>query len=84
VREPPLRAGSPKAKEVKDWKSWYEWRRLPLESPAALLMHFPLTVYWLLVDTLKVTSPQAGSTEERKSLVVHYIGAETELNFLPM
>jgi hypothetical protein len=84
VRESPLRAGSPKAKEVKDWKSWYEWRGLPLESPAALLMHYPLTVYQLLVHTLKLTSPQAGSAEDRKSLVVHYIGAEIELNFLPM
>ncbi|KAF9243942.1 PAXNEB protein-domain-containing protein [Melanogaster broomeanus] len=28
---------------VVDWKSWYQWRGLSLESPAALLMHYPLT-----------------------------------------
>ncbi|KAG2500564.1 hypothetical protein HYH03_001335 [Edaphochlamys debaryana] len=40
--------------DVVDWLSYYRWARLPLESPAALLLHFPLTLYGALrrVDEL--------------------------------
>jgi hypothetical protein len=69
---------------VGDWKSWHAWRRLPLESPAALLMAEPLSVYQLLVRSLQVTKPHAASLEKRKSLLVHLIGAETELNHIPL
>ncbi|KAJ6594279.1 hypothetical protein B0H19DRAFT_56543 [Mycena capillaripes] len=71
--------------EVKDWASWYLWRRLPMESPAALLLNFPMSVYWLLVDTLRVANPKAGSLDHpRIELNIQYIGAEVELNFLPL
>ncbi|GFR50056.1 hypothetical protein Agub_g12197, partial [Astrephomene gubernaculifera] len=33
---------------ITDWLSYYRWARLPLESPAALLLHFPLTLYGIL------------------------------------
>ncbi|KAJ7094487.1 hypothetical protein B0H15DRAFT_798694 [Mycena belliarum] len=71
--------------EIKDWDSWYSWRRLPKESPAALLMHFPMSVYWLLVDTLNVADPKAGSADgPRIKLNIQYIGAEVELNLIPL
>jgi hypothetical protein len=69
---------------VVDWKSWYQWRSLPLDSPAALLMHYPLTVYHLLVNVLKVASPSRGSSESRQTLDIHYLGAEVELYMLPL
>ncbi|KAJ7639139.1 hypothetical protein FB45DRAFT_904826 [Roridomyces roridus] len=70
---------------ITDWDSWYSWRRLPKESPAALIMDFPMSVYWLLVHTLQVADPKAGSPDgPRVQLKVHYVGAETELNFLPL
>lgn len=69
---------------VVDWKSWYQWRSLPFETPAALLMHYPLTVYHLLVNVLNVASPSGGSPEHRRTLDVHYLGAEVELNMLPL
>lgn len=69
---------------VTDWKSWYSWRNLPLESPAALLMHYPLTVYQLLVHVLRITHPSRNSAEHRQSLNVHYLGPEVELNMLPL
>ncbi|KAJ6583785.1 hypothetical protein B0H10DRAFT_2096488 [Mycena sp. CBHHK59/15] len=71
--------------EIKDWDSWYSWRRLPKESPAALLLHYPMSIYWLLVDTLRVANPKAGTSDgARVPLNVQYIGAEVELNFLPL
>ncbi|VDB92032.1 unnamed protein product [Peniophora sp. CBMAI 1063] len=69
---------------VKDWASWYRWRKLPLESPAALLMDYPLTTYHLLTHTLSLTSTTAGSATGRISLDVHMLGAEIELNFMPL
>ncbi|KAF7789265.1 hypothetical protein EIP86_000206 [Pleurotus ostreatoroseus] len=71
--------------DVKDWDGWYRWRRLPKESPAALLMTFPISIYWMLAEVLKVADPKRTVLEgERIPLVVHYIGAEVELNYLPL
>ncbi|KAI6045000.1 hypothetical protein EDC04DRAFT_2560098 [Pisolithus marmoratus] len=79
-REPVIASSA----NVVDWKSWYSWRNLPLESPAALLMHYPLTVYQLLVHVLRITHPSRNSAERRQSLNVHYLGPEVELNMLPL
>jgi len=70
--------------DIADWESWYKWRNLPKESPAALLLHYPLTVYHLLVNVLHVTGPKRNSAASRQALHVHYIGAEVELNMLPL
>lgn len=70
--------------EITDWKSWHQWRNLPMESPASLLMHYPLTVYQLLVHVLHVTHPSRNSAERRQMLNIHYPGPEIELNMLPL
>ncbi|TFY75017.1 hypothetical protein EWM64_g8996 [Hericium alpestre] len=72
----------PQPGQIKDWKSWYERRGLPLASPAALLVDFPLTAYYLLNDVLKLVDQSEGSAKQR--LLVHYIGAEVKLNFMPL
>lgn len=69
---------------IVDWDSWYRWRKLPKDSPAALLMDFPLSVYQLLVKCLEVTSPNTGSPNKRVPLHVQIIGAEVELNMIPL
>lgn len=69
---------------VVDWDSWYRWRKLPKESPAALLMDFPLSVYQMVVNCLEVTSPKAGRPNKRVPLHIHLLGVEVELNFLPL
>ncbi|KAJ7290689.1 hypothetical protein C8J57DRAFT_1276299, partial [Mycena rebaudengoi] len=66
----------PRPDQVKDWKSWYDWRGLSLESPAAVLMDHVLT-------TLKVVNLQH-PLGEKQVVDVHYLGAETELNYLPL
>ncbi|EEB91563.1 hypothetical protein MPER_10055 [Moniliophthora perniciosa FA553] len=47
-------------------------------------MDYPLTVYHMLVQCLEVTSPTEGTRSTRKSLLVHFVGAEKELNFVPI
>ncbi|KDR82444.1 hypothetical protein GALMADRAFT_824344 [Galerina marginata CBS 339.88] len=69
---------------VVDWDSWYRWRKLSKESPAVLLMDYPMSVYQMLVKCLEVTSPKAGREDKRVPLHVHLIGVEVELNYLPL
>ncbi|KAK4701509.1 hypothetical protein P7C70_g4718, partial [Phenoliferia sp. Uapishka_3] len=80
--EPPKVPGT----SIVDWKSWYEWRRISLKSPVALLMDYPMSVYWLLVHVLKVVPLEtlASFPTERRKLSIHYLGAERELIFLPI
>ncbi|KAJ7040084.1 hypothetical protein C8F04DRAFT_882725, partial [Mycena alexandri] len=73
----------PRPGQVRDWKSWYEWRGLSLKSPAAVLMDHVLTTYYLLTETLKVVDLQH-SSNERQVIDVHYLGMETKLNYLPL
>ncbi|KAJ6565279.1 hypothetical protein DFH09DRAFT_1315065 [Mycena vulgaris] len=55
---------------------------MSLESPAAVLMDYVLTTYYLLTETLKVVDLEP--LEEKQVVDVHYLGAETELNYLPL
>jgi hypothetical protein len=63
------------------WTDYYRWRGLPIQSPAALLLHRPLTVYKLL-HTLGLVPTQPPT--ERRRLIVHLLGIEKELDMLPM
>ncbi|TDL26530.1 hypothetical protein BD410DRAFT_524864 [Rickenella mellea] len=65
-----------------NWTSYYEWRGLPLESPAALLLHWPLSIYRLLY-LLKLV-PDGPVMSERQKLLIYYVGAEKELDSLPV
>jgi hypothetical protein len=47
-------------------------------------MAVPLSVYHLLVRCLQLTKPHAGSPEKRVPLHVHLLGAEVELNYVPL
>ncbi|KZT32647.1 hypothetical protein SISSUDRAFT_1133057 [Sistotremastrum suecicum HHB10207 ss-3] len=62
------------------WTSYYQWRGLPLSSPAALLLHWPLAVYRMLRE-LGIT---AGSADKRRSLKIFLLGLEKELEHVPI
>ncbi|KAJ7457457.1 hypothetical protein FB451DRAFT_1353730 [Mycena latifolia] len=64
-----------------NWASYYKWCGLPIESPAALLLHWPLTVYRLLTIAGIVPAPLS---ETRRQLTVHMLGIEREMDFLPI
>lgn len=54
-----------------NWTSYYQWRRLPIESPAAMLLQWPLSVYACLKELGLVKKEVAGP---RRKLRVDYIG----------
>ncbi|KAL4015884.1 zinc finger MYND domain-containing protein 15 isoform X1 [Cucumis melo var. makuwa] len=66
---------SPITKRLHSWKDYYDWRCIPLHSPAALLLHWPLTIsYAVQVAGLEPLTPEFGDT-----LCIHYLGPEKEL-----
>ena len=60
----------------KDWQTYYRSRGLPVDSPLAALLTFPLTVFHVL-DRLGL----AGSS---RKVSVHVLGPEKELFLLPL
>ncbi|GMH83142.1 hypothetical protein TrVE_jg3736 [Triparma verrucosa] len=68
--------------KIKDWGEYYRLRTLPTTSPVALLLHFPLTLFYGLQKFAKVQLEV--SRMLKKSLTVHIVGVEKELNFLDM
>ncbi|GMH01666.1 hypothetical protein Nepgr_003505 [Nepenthes gracilis] len=65
---------SPLSRQLSSWKDYYEWRCLPLDSPVALLLHWPLTIY--RASQLISWKQSAESSNE---INIHYLGPEKEL-----
>ncbi|PIN02617.1 hypothetical protein CDL12_24868 [Handroanthus impetiginosus] len=66
---------SPMPRRLSTWKDYYEWREIPLYSPAALLLHWPLTIYWAIqLAILENLVPEISN-----ELRIHYLGPEKEL-----
>ncbi|BBN15007.1 zinc finger MYND domain-containing protein 15 [Marchantia polymorpha subsp. ruderalis] len=63
-----------------DWASYYSWRSLPLESPVALILHWPLTLYHAFCLIWKHSSTFRANVE--RACVIHYLGPEKELDML--
>ncbi|KAK7044960.1 zinc finger MYND domain-containing protein 15 [Favolaschia claudopus] len=64
------------------WTSYYEWRGLPITSPAALLLQWPMTVYACLKEL--GFDPCAAVSKPRRKLTVFYVGAREEICFIPL
>lgn len=75
----------PRGGVVKDWESWYKWRGLGMDSPAALLMDAPLSLYWLLTDVLGIVKTRKVELiGPAKKVDIHLVGVEMELNIIPL
>jgi hypothetical protein len=61
-----------------NWKSYYEWRGLPLKSPVALPLHWPLTVYRLLFLLGFLPSDTGGSAQHKLSIHLLGIGVRSK------
>ncbi|CAK9213265.1 unnamed protein product [Sphagnum troendelagicum] len=66
-----------------DWASYYEWRHLPLESPVALLLQWPLSLFYALC-LLQSQNGVAFPFGDNQILRIHYLGPERELSQLPV
>ncbi|KAG6905581.1 hypothetical protein DXG01_001864 [Tephrocybe rancida] len=60
------------------WTKYHEWRNLPVNSLAVLLLHYPLSVYRLL-HLLGLAHP---APSKKRHLKVHLLGVEEELDCL--
>ncbi|CAD6223785.1 unnamed protein product [Miscanthus lutarioriparius] len=56
------------------WEDYYEWRSLPLHSPVAVLLHWPLSLYHCIQ-----LSRQTPRDDGQDTLCIHYLGPEKEL-----
>jgi hypothetical protein len=65
---------------LRSWEDYYRLRGIPDESPVALLLTFPITLYYLLVEYGEV--PCTVARMLKRPLRVHIVGAEKEINFL--
>ncbi|KAK9675737.1 hypothetical protein RND81_11G027000 [Saponaria officinalis] len=70
---------SPLTKQLSSWKEYYKWRSIPLDSPAALLLQWPLTIY----RAVQLNVHRMPNSEASKEILnIHYLGPDTELSQL--
>ncbi|XP_078438856.1 zinc ion binding protein isoform X2 [Wolffia australiana] len=75
---PCLEPKLPLYSKLRDWKDYFQWRCLPLDSPVALLLHWPLTAYRCFqLVSLPYISPEVGG-----NFHIHYLGPGKELQQL--
>lgn len=67
---------------LSSWEDYYRLRKLSLDSPVALLLTFPLTIYHAIVEHGEVPCTVANLLA--RPLRIHLIGVEKELNFLDL
>ncbi|RKP08458.1 hypothetical protein THASP1DRAFT_29739 [Thamnocephalis sphaerospora] len=72
----PLAAGQAEFPEepLTNWAAYYAFRQLPKDSPVAVLLSLPLTIYYAITQCL----PE--KYRKRKELRIHLLGAERELD----
>lgn len=62
------------------WAEYYDLRGLPMSSPVAALLSFPFSLYHI-ITALNVATKT--SLAKGKEVVVHYVGPEGELDWIP-
>ena len=61
---------------IHSWSEYYALRGLSTNSPVAVLLTWPLTLYYVLQEL--------GLTSLARPVVIHYLGPEKEVLFLPL
>ncbi|XP_010552626.1 PREDICTED: zinc finger MYND domain-containing protein 15 [Tarenaya hassleriana] len=69
---------SPFPTQLCNWKEYYDWRRIPLDSPVALLLHWPLTVY----HAMQAVGLRNLTSQNSNEVCIHYLGPQKELGQL--
>lgn len=68
--------------DLNSWEDYYKLRGVPLDSPVALLLTFPLTIHYAFLKHGAV--PITVANMLRRPVRVHVVGIEKELNFLDL
>lgn len=63
------------SKQLSSWRDYYNWRGIPLDSPVALLLQWPLTIY----HAAQLVGITTLNLEVSDKLYIHYLGPEKEL-----
>ncbi|KAM7251925.1 hypothetical protein ACFE04_023808 [Oxalis oulophora] len=66
------------SKCLNTWEDYYEWRGIPLHSPVAILLQWPLTIY----HATQFAGLRSSGYEICDELYIHYLGPEKELSQL--
>ncbi|WVZ65931.1 hypothetical protein U9M48_015217 [Paspalum notatum var. saurae] len=56
---------------LESWEDYYQWRSLPMHSPVAVILHWPLTLY----HCLQLSRLQTPRCDGEDTLCIHYLGA---------
>ena len=67
---------------LQSWDDYYKVRNIHQDSIAALLLTFPLTLYYAIVEY--GTVPCTVATILQRPLRIHIVGSEKEINFLDL
>jgi len=67
---------------LSSWDEYYRLRKISSSSPVALLLTFPLTLYYAIVQYGEV--PCTVARMLNRPLRIHIVGAEKEINFLDL
>ncbi|XP_053426335.1 zinc finger MYND domain-containing protein 15 isoform X2 [Nycticebus coucang] len=63
------------------WQDYYTWRGLSLDSPMAVLLTYPLTVYYVITHLVPQSFPEL-NIQNKQSLKIHVIEAEKEFDLV--
>ncbi|CAL0311932.1 unnamed protein product [Lupinus luteus] len=63
------------SEQLHSWRDYYKWRHIPLDSPVAVLLHWPLTIF----HAAQLVGITALNPEVSDKLYIHYLGPEKEL-----
>ncbi|XP_023386163.1 zinc finger MYND domain-containing protein 15 isoform X1 [Pteropus medius] len=63
------------------WQDYYSWRGLSLDSPMAVLLTYPLTVYYVITHLVPQSFPEL-NIQNKQSLKIHVVEAGKEFDLV--
>ncbi|XP_040856458.1 zinc finger MYND domain-containing protein 15 isoform X2 [Ochotona curzoniae] len=63
------------------WQDYYTWRGLSLDSPMAVLLTYPLTVYYVITHLVPQSFPEL-NIQNKQSLKIHVVEASKEFDLV--
>ncbi|XP_037665944.1 zinc finger MYND domain-containing protein 15 isoform X5 [Choloepus didactylus] len=77
---PPVPPDPPRGPFV-SWQDYYTWRGLGLDSPMAVLLTYPLTVYYIITHLVPQSFPEL-NIQNKQSLKIHVVEAGKEFDLI--